>query len=118
MRLRVWSLPLFSGLTIRCFRELWCRLQMRSDPELLWLWRRPEATVPIQPLAWEPPYAEGAAQEKGKKNQGRIRQNMLAHCLKTPDVCLFILFYFIYLFIFCLFAISWAAPVAYGGSQA
>ena len=23
-------------------------------------------------------------------------------------------FYFIYLFIFCLFAISWAAPVAYG----
>ena len=28
-------------------------------------------------------------------------------------------FYFIYLFIyFCLFVISWAAPVAYGGSQA
>ena len=25
---------------------------------------------------------------------------------------------FIYLFIFCLFAISWAAPAAYGGSQA
>ena len=25
---------------------------------------------------------------------------------------------FIYLFIFCLFAISWAAAVAYGGSQA
>ena len=28
------------------------------------------------------------------------------------------LFYFIYFFIFCLFAISWAAPEAYGGSQA
>ena len=29
------------------------------------------------------------------------------------------LFLFIYLFIcFCLFAISWAAPAAYGGSQA
>ena len=26
--------------------------------------------------------------------------------------------YFIYLFIYCLFAISWAAPAAYGGSQA
>ena len=30
---------------------------------LLWLWLRPVATAPIQPLAWEPPYAEGAAQE-------------------------------------------------------
>jgi len=34
-----------------------------SDPELLWLWRRLVATAPIQPLAWEPPYAVGAAQE-------------------------------------------------------
>ena len=31
------------------------------DPALLWLWRRPVATAPIQPLAWEPPYAMGAA---------------------------------------------------------
>ena len=28
------------------------------------------------------------------------------------------LFLFIYFFIFCLFAISWATPAAYGGSQA
>jgi len=34
-----------------------------SDPALLWLWRRPVATAPIRPLAWEPPYAAGAAQE-------------------------------------------------------
>ena len=33
------------------------------DPKLLWLWCRPVATAPIQPLAWEPPYAAGAAQE-------------------------------------------------------
>ena len=32
-------------------------------PALLWLWRRPVATAPIRPLAWEPPYATGAAQE-------------------------------------------------------
>ena len=38
-----------------------------SDPALLWLWRRPEATAPIRPLAWEPPYAAGAAQEIAKK---------------------------------------------------
>ena len=30
---------------------------------MLWLWRRLVATALIQPLAWEPPYAAGAAQE-------------------------------------------------------
>ena len=39
----------------------------RWDPALLWLWHRPVATVPIPPLAWEPPYATGAALENGKK---------------------------------------------------
>ena len=33
------------------------------DPALLWLWRRLVAAAPIRPLAWEPAYAEGAAQE-------------------------------------------------------
>ncbi len=37
-----------------------------SDPELLWLWRRPVAAAPIRPIAWEPPYASGAALEKAK----------------------------------------------------
>ena len=32
-----------------------------SDPELLWLWCRPATAALIQPLAWEPPYAMGAA---------------------------------------------------------
>ena len=40
-----------------------------SDPALLWLWRRPAATAPIRPLAWEPPYAAGAAQEIAKKKK-------------------------------------------------
>ena len=39
------------------------------DPALLWLWRRLAAPAPIRPLAWEPPYAVGAAQEKGKKTK-------------------------------------------------
>ena len=61
MRLRVRSLALLSGLAIRrCYgvgrRHSW-------DPALLWLWRRPVAAAPIGPLAWEPPYAPGAAQE-------------------------------------------------------
>ena len=37
-----------------------------SDPPLLCLWRRLAAIVPIQPLAWEPPYATGAALKKKK----------------------------------------------------
>ena len=40
-----------------------------SDPPWLWLWRRPAGAVPIQPLAWEPPYAAGAAL-KDKKRGG------------------------------------------------
>ena len=33
------------------------------NPALLWLWRRLAATAAIRPLAWEPPYAAGAALE-------------------------------------------------------
>ena len=40
-----------------------------SDPALMWLWDRPVATAPIGPLAWEPPYATGAALEKTKKKK-------------------------------------------------
>ena len=39
------------------------------DPALLWLWRRPVATAPIRPLAWEPPYATGTAQEIAKNTK-------------------------------------------------
>ena len=35
--------------------------QRVKDLALLWLWRRPAAIAPIQPLAWEPPYAADAA---------------------------------------------------------
>ena len=40
-----------------------------SDPALLWLWRRLAATAPKRPLAWEPPYAVGVAQEMTKKRK-------------------------------------------------
>ena len=39
--------------------------QWLKDPTLLWLWcRPPAATALIRPLAWEPPYAAGAALKK------------------------------------------------------
>ena len=37
-------------------------------------WHRPAATALIRPLAWEPPYATGAAQKKTKKKK-RSYQN-------------------------------------------
>ena len=42
-----------------------------SDPALLWHWPRPVATVPIRPLAWEPPHAVGAAQEMAKRPKNK-----------------------------------------------
>ena len=45
-----------------------------SDLVLLWLWRRPAATAPITPLAWEPPYAEGAALKGQKKKKEKKRK--------------------------------------------
>uniref|UniRef100_A0A4X1UT91 Proteasomal ATPase-associated factor 1 n=1 Tax=Sus scrofa TaxID=9823 RepID=A0A4X1UT91_PIG len=44
------------------------------DPALLWLWRRPVATAPIQPLAWEPPYALGVAQRNSKKTKKKKKK--------------------------------------------
>ena len=38
-----------------------------SDPKLLWL--RPAAAALTQLLAWEPPYATGAAQEMAKRQK-------------------------------------------------
>ena len=43
--------------------------RLGSDPELLWLWRRPAATAPIGPLGWEPPCTVGAAQEMAKRQK-------------------------------------------------
>ena len=45
-----------------------------SDLALLWLWCRPVTTAPIGPLAWEPPYALGAAQEKAKIQKKKKRK--------------------------------------------
>ena len=35
----------------------------------MWLWCRPVAAAPIQPLAWEPPYAVGVALKRQEKNE-------------------------------------------------
>ena len=46
------------------------------DPALLWLWCRPAAAAPIRPLAWEPPYATGAALKKKKTKNTQHLSNL------------------------------------------
>ena len=62
-----------------------------SDLALLWLWWRPAATAPIQPLAWEPLYAAGAALEKAKrhthtKEGTNLRQHLVPEHLASGTV--------------------------------
>ena len=40
-----------------------------TDPTLPWLWYMPVAWAPIRLLAWEPPYAAGAALRRLKKKK-------------------------------------------------
>ena len=53
---------------------------------------RPAATAPIRPLAWEPPYASGAALEKTKrpkkpKQTNKKNQSIMKKCnLRYPKV--------------------------------
>ena len=44
-----------------------------KDLALPWLWCRPAATVPIRPLAWEPPCAVGAVL-KGQTKQSQQKK--------------------------------------------
>jgi len=49
-----------------------CRLGL--DLALLWLWHRLAAAAPIGPLAWEHPYAAGAALKKKKKRKKKKKK--------------------------------------------
>ena len=73
-----------------------------SDPALLWLWCRLVARALIQPLAWEPPCATGAAQEMAKRPKKKEREKTNFY----KFFCLFVLLFFR------------ASPSTYGGSQA
>ena len=55
------------------------------DPALLWLWHRPATVAPIQPLAWELPYAEGVglkSKKQGKKKKKKVHCPYFFLCQK------------------------------------
>ena len=72
-----WSLTSLSGLGIQCFCELWCMSQT-------WLWCRPAAVAPTNPLAWASPCATGVAlkskqnktKQTNKKNWGKKKSKL------------------------------------------
>ena len=69
MRTQVQSLASLSGLRIDVAMSCGVGHRYSLDPVLLWLWQRPAVPPPIQPLAWEPPYAVGAALKRQKKTK-------------------------------------------------
>ena len=71
-----------SGVAVSC--GVGCR--RGSDPALLWLWHRLVATAPIQPLAWEPPYAAGAAQEIAKRQKNKNKNKKRSSPSRVPIV--------------------------------
>ena len=71
MKTWVRSLALLSGLRIQSCCELWCR---------------PVATAPIGPLAWEPPYAEGAALEKAKRLKKKSIHYLFSSITEIPEL--------------------------------
>ena len=49
---------------------------------LLWLWRRPEATALIRPLAWDPQFAVGVALEMTKRQKKKKYLQFTKHLPK------------------------------------
>ena len=62
-------LSLFSGLRIWHCHGCGVGHSLSSAPTLLWLWCRLAAAAPLQPLAWELPYAMGVALKSKKKKK-------------------------------------------------
>ena len=57
--------------------------QWVKDPAFPWLWHRPVVTALIERLAWEPPYAVGAALKRPKKK--KKKKKVKCQALKVFD---------------------------------
>ena len=90
------TLASLSGLRISVAMSCGVGRRCGSDLAWLWLWCRLAAAAPIGPLAWEPPYAMGAApkrqqqkqqqQKKKKKKRERERENKSGAWIKSQEI--------------------------------
>ena len=87
MRTRVQSLALLSGLRSGVAMSCGVGHRRSSNPALLWLWCRPAAVALIPLLAWEIPYAAGAAlkRQKTKKKKKRKDKKKKKRCISYRD---------------------------------
>ena len=83
MRLWVRSPASISELGSGAARELCCRSQRRLGSCVLWLWHRLAAVALIEPLAWEPPYAVGAALKSKNKQTNKKQKKKKKEKRKT-----------------------------------
>ena len=60
-----------------------------SDLAWLWLWCRQVATALIRPLAWELPYAVGAAQEMIKRQKKKVKKTAETYYLAITKTIVF-----------------------------
>ena len=86
MRTWVWSLASLSGLGTQCCHELWCRSQTWFRSHIAVSLCRPEAAAPIQPLAWELPYAACVALKKKDKNKGREYKKAVPFTIESKRI--------------------------------
>ena len=85
MRSQVQSPASLSGLRIGIAVSCGVGCRRSSEPELLWLWCKLAAVALIRPLAWESPYAAGAALKSNKKKKSTIIKNTYTSFLLLPS---------------------------------
>ena len=74
MRMQAQSLALLSGLRNRYCCELWCRSKTQLRSHVAVAVAQISSYSSIQPLAWESPYAVGAALKNYKKKEIEVFQ--------------------------------------------
>ena len=67
----VGSIPGLAQWVKQCSIAMSCGVGRRCSSDLAWLCRRLAAAAPIQPLAWEPPYATGVDLKRQKNNSNK-----------------------------------------------
>ena len=69
-----------------------CGVGRRRGSDLVWLWlcRRPAAVALIQPLVWEPPYANGAALKRQKTKKKKKKKSAGLFLFLTLKTCCYV----------------------------
>ena len=63
-----------------------CSVVGISGSDLEWLWYRPAAAAPIQPLGWEPPHAMGVAIKRPKNLKLKWVKFLMSELFHLPSV--------------------------------